>query len=233
MSDRRIVVRLTAVILGVGCALPLAGDHPRASNLAFRFGKRLALAGSGTIGDNWLSLPFSNAYRTAEAFCTRAGLVLDDAGGGIPGATVTVVDPNTGVAITGICGTASAASVLIPPGWGIRVRQPNVAGAKTQIFISGAHDPSLHISVPKKRSSGAYPGYWYSVPYNSTARTYDDLCIEIGMTTREGELVHVNAATGANEVYTCTTTQANDSLPTGDAIEIVTPDPRTFTPSVD
>jgi len=91
-----------------------------------------------------------------------------------------VVDPDTGVETTGVCGTPSAASVSIPPGWGIRVRQPNVAGAKTKIFISGAHDPTVHISVPKKRSSGTYPGYWYSLPYNSAAQTYEDLCIEIG-----------------------------------------------------
>ncbi len=233
MSDRPLIVRLPAVILGVGCALLLSSDRPSASNTAFRFAKTLVLAGTGTIGDNWISLPFSHAYPTAAAFCTKAGLVLDSPDDGIPGATVTVVDPTTGVETTGICGTPSAASVSIPPGWGIRVRQPNVAGAKAQIFISGAHDPTLHINVPPRRSSGTYPGYWYSLPYNSTAQTYEDLCIEIGMTTREGALIHVNAATGANEIFACTTPPAKDKLPTGDAIEILAPNPRTFLPAVD
>jgi hypothetical protein len=233
MNDRRMMARLPAVILGAGCALLLSSDRPRASNTALRFAKTLVLAGTGTIGDNWISLPFSNAYPTAAAFCTKTGLVIDNPGGGIPGATVTVVDPNTGVATSGICGTPSAASVSIPPGWGIRVRQPNVAGAKPQIFISGAHDPTVHISVSKKRSSGTYPGYWYSLPYNSTAQTYEDLCTEIGMTTSQGALIHVNAATGADEIFACTSIAAKDKLPTGDAIEILAPDPRTFTPAVD
>src|SRR5439155_21584981 len=115
-------------------------------------------------GDNWTSLPYVNPYRTAADFCAKTGLVMEN--GSTPGATITQVDPSTGVVTTGTCGNPSAAALNLIPGVGIRIRQPNVAGARTRIVIVGAHDPSLRISVNPQRPGDWWTvGNWYSVPY--------------------------------------------------------------------
>jgi len=202
--------------------------------MAFRIVKTLVLAGSGSIGDNWTSIPFISPYRTVADFCAKTGLVAFNASTGTPGATVTVIDPGTGTPSIGTCGTASASSVLLVPGWGIKIRQPNVTGARTKIVIVGAHDPALRISVSKKRTSGAADtvGYWFSVPPNTTAVTYGNLCHQVGITTSQGGFVRIDPSTGAVQIYGCTTLAETTKLTSGEAVEVLVGTPRSFTPGV-
>lgn len=230
MEDReRRTWLVTAAATG---AILLTAAVAMASNTAFRFQKTLVLAGSGTIGDNWVSLPFSNPYGTAAALCSKAGLVMHSDSPPITGATITVVDGVTGAASVQECGSPGAASLVIPVGAGIRIRQPNVAGAKTKIVLSGAHNPAVSITIPKKHAGGAYQGYWFSLPYNTTAVTVQDLCAQIGLNNKSA-IVCLDPATGVSTVISCTTIDAERTqFVVGEAVMILAATQKSFVPPV-
>jgi hypothetical protein len=205
------------------------------SNMAFRYVKPLALAGTGSIGDNWTSLPFFSPYQTAGDFCRKTGLVMEDTATGTPGATITLVNPSTGAITSGTCGNPSADALTFVPGWGIKIRQPNVTGAKTQIVIVGAHDPNLRIFVDPQRAGDPNPGYWYSVPYNTSAVTYQDLCNQIGIKyggPNAGGFVRIDPATGQLQIRGCGSLGATERLIPGEAIEVIVNNPKSFVPEV-
>jgi len=165
--------------------------------MAFRHVQELVLAGSGDIGSNWISLPFVNPYTTIADFCAKTGLPSS----GVLRASILMIDPNTGLPNTQLCGTPGAAATSLIPGRGIRVRVPNAAGARTKIVIAGSHDPNLPINVPRA-GSGNIGTFWYSVPYHTTAGTVRALCDQIGLTRRDSISVII-PATGQEITTTC------------------------------
>ena len=231
------VVAMTAVMIGV------AGGGAVASNMGFKLNKPLALfqpppAPTTSVGDNWTSLPFSNPYTNIGSFCSQLGLTSTGVIGA-PRAMVTWINAATGGATTAGCGTATAFVTPMPPvGSGVRIRQPSIAGAPSSTIIVGSHDPGVTITVPKA-GMGTVGDLWFSVPYHTTAATFNDLCLTAGLTSTgavgapRASITRVAASTGAAVSAQCGTTTAQaTNLVLGEAVRMREPNgPKIFVPA--
>jgi hypothetical protein len=232
--------RLTVAVLVAAAILIAAGGAAIGSNMGFKLNKPLALIPSGpasTKGDNWTSIPFNNPYGTVAGLCSQTGLVSAPATA--PRAQVVSVNATTGAAVPATCGTAAAGTTALQTdGRGVRIRQPSVPGALTSIIIVGSHNPTLGVTVPKSGSSPV-GDFWFSVPYHTTAVSFNDLCLSSGLTSSgpltapKAQIVRINAVTGASIPATCgTTTAANTLLVLGEAVRCREPfGPKTFIPA--
>src|SRR5262249_51438008 len=149
-------------------------------------------------------------------------------------ALITDIDPNTGIARNATCGTFGANNFVLVVGRGIRIKQPNVAGAQTKVLIVGAHDPNVLITVP--RYAGGVGELWFSVPLNSTAITAGDLCLSAGLTSTfpgNATIARVDAWSGIATTASCGTAGAqNMVLVRGEAVLIREPNgPKSFYPA--
>jgi len=233
--------RLTVAVLVAAAILIAAGGAAIGSNMGFKLNKPIALIPTGPLsqkGDNWTSIPFNNPYGSAAGLCSQTGLVSTGALTA-PKASITIVNAGSGTPTSATCGTPAAGTTLLPTdGRGVRIRQPNVAGALTSIIIVGSHNPTLAVSVPKA-STGTAGDFWFSVPYHTTAVSFNDLCLSSGFTSSgaltapKAQITRVNATTGSPTSATCgTTTAANTLLVLGEAVRCREPfGPKTFIPA--
>jgi len=230
--------RLKTAVLAAALVVVIAGGVATASNMAFKMNKAFAFTGAGQIGDNWTSIPYNNPYTSIGSFCTQVGLVSTGAVGQ-PRAIITVVAAATGVAASATCGSATANTTPLPAdGRGVRVRQPNVAGAISSGIIVGSHNPSLSLTVPDA-GTGTAGDFWFSVPYHTTAVTFNDLCLSSGLTSTgavgapRAQITRVNAPTGIATSANCgTATAIGINLVLGEAIRVREPNgPKMFVPA--
>jgi len=186
-----------AVVFAAGIIL-LAGSVAIGSNMGFKLNKPIVLAGAGQIGNNWTSIPYHNPYGNYGTFCTQTG--LPSAGGNT--AVLERLDGVTPAFLTQTCADAIAAGggLLLASGDGVRIRVPNVAGNPTSIIIVGSHNPTLSIVVPAS-GAGQKGNKWFAVPYHTTAVTFNDICVQAGMTAGVAE--GLNAATGVFVTKSC------------------------------
>jgi hypothetical protein len=221
MRDRtvfRVASWTVAVVMACGVAYASEIDKP------------IVFAGAGQIGDNWTSVPYFNSYETAGGFCSQTGLTST----GLVRATILRIDPVTGAATQVSCGTSAANAMALVPGQGIRIRQPDVAGAPTSIHIEGSHDASVSITIPDA-GAGNIGSTWVALPYNSTAATAEDLCTQSGLTSTgilRATVLRVDPVSGASNQVSCGTSGASAmSLPVGEAFRVREPNgPITFFP---
>jgi hypothetical protein len=233
--------RLTVAVLVAAAILIAAGGAAIGSNMGFKLNKPIVLIPTGppsAKGDNWTSFPFNNPYGTVGQFCSQTGITSTGAATA-PKASVTLVNATTGVAQSFTCGTSTANAANLPiDGRGIRIRNPSVVGAPTSIIIVGSHNPTLGVTVPKS-GAGAIGDFWFSVPYHTTAVSFNDLCLSSGFTSTgpltapKAQLTRVNSTTGVAQSATCgTTTAAATALVLGEAIRCREPNgPKTFIPA--
>jgi hypothetical protein len=233
--------RLTVAVLVAAAILIAAGGAAIGSNMGFKLNKPIAFIPTGPTsakGDNWTSFPFNNPYGTAGQFCSQTGITSTGAVTA-PKAAITIVNPVTGSASSCTCGTSTCNATNLPTdGRGIRIRQPNVVGAPTSIIIVGSHNPTLGVTVPKS-GAGAIGDFWFSVPYHTTAVSFNDLCLSSGLTSSgpltapKAQLTRVNAITGVATSATCgTTTAGATALVLGEAVRCREPNgPKTFIPA--
>src|SRR6185503_9710927 len=126
---RRIAEFRKEVSLGVFIAIVVCAISFAASNMGFKVIKPVVFdVGSSSIGDMWTSIPFFS-YGNAGVLCTTLGLTST----GILRAGITIQDPITGNYSSANCGTSSADLLLLVPGRGVMIRQPNAAGAPTNL----------------------------------------------------------------------------------------------------
>lgn len=191
-----------AVVFAAGIIL-LAGSVAIGSNMGFKLNKPLALAGTGQIGNNWTSIPYHNPYGNFANFCTQTG--LPSAAGNT--ALLERLDGVTPAFLTQTCEQAIAAGGGNPlvAGDGVRIRVPNIAGNPTSIIIVGSHNPTLSIVVPTS-GAGQKGNKWFAVPYHTTAVTFNDLCVQAGMTGGVAE--GLNATTGVFTTKACPSADA-------------------------
>lgn len=217
-------------LVAFGALLVFAASFA-ASNMGFKVIKPVFYDVTGPIGDMWTSIPFYS-YANGEVLCTKLGLTST----GITRASITILDPITGQYDTANCGSTGpggAASIILVPGLGVLIRQPNTSGAPTNLILAGAHDNTLQVTIPDA-GAGEIGSVWYSVPYHTTAVTTNDLCTQIGLTSTgitRATLQRVNLTDGAYQNATCGSTTTDWNLEIGEAIRIREPNgPITFTP---
>jgi hypothetical protein len=221
---------LTLAVVLVAATMLVAGSVAIASNTGFKINKALVVGGTGQIGNTWTSIPYFNPYGNGGAFCTQTGLIS----AGITRASLTTVNPATGVATSANCGTTQATGLLITPGLGVRIRNAGT-GAPASIIIVGSHNPSLSLTIPKA-GGGAIGDFWFAVPYHTTAVTAADLCTQSGFTStgiQRASITRLNPSTGTFTSANCGTTQATAlTLVLGEAVRVREPNgPLTFLPS--
>jgi hypothetical protein len=203
----------------------ITGDREASgSSMVFRFVKTLVFAGSGSVGDNWVSIPYISPYHTAADLCAKTGLPST----GLQGrANIVGTDPNTGASTVVTCGTSPANSMVLVPGRGYRIREPNGPNARQKIVLVGVHDPSLVIQVPQ--FDGVANGLWFSVPYHTTAITSENLCVQMG-TPAVGAVQRMDAATGTLTTAQCGTVFYFTLVP-GEAVKLLGHHALSFLPS--
>jgi hypothetical protein len=181
----------------------ITGDREASgSSMVFRFVKTLVFAGSGSVGDNWVSIPYISPYHTAADLCAKTGLPST----GLQGrANIVGTDPNTGASTVVTCGTSPANSMV----------------------LVGVHDPSLVIQVPQ--FDGVANGLWFSVPYHTTAITSENLCVQMG-TPAVGAVQRMDAATGTLTTAQCGTVFYFTLVP-GEAVKLLGHHALSFLPS--
>jgi len=220
--------RLTLAVVLVAATILVAGGAAVASNTGFKINKPLVVAGTGQIGNNWLSIPYFNPYGNGNTLCTQLGLVST----GITRAVLLKIDAASGAAVSASCG--SAATFTWNPGQGVRVRNAGT-GAPTSAIIVGSHNPALSLSLPKS-GAGAIGSLWFAVPYHTTAVSAADLCASIGMTSagiNRGTVGRLNATNGAFTSASCGTAAASTlTLVLGEAVRLREPTAAiTFVPA--
>ena len=235
--------RLMVAVALVAAVMLAAGAVSVASNMGFKMNKAITAfapppAATTSVGDNWTAVPYNNPYANAGSFCTQLGLTSTGALGQ-PRGLITFITPATGSPTTATCGTTTANGTLLPTdGRGVRIRQPNIAGAPASVIIVGSHNPSLAITVPAS-GSGSIGDYWLGVPYHTTAVNMNDLCLSAGLTSTgaigapRALITRINAPTGAAVSAQCgTATATGTPLVLGEAVRIREPfGPKTFIPA--
>jgi len=186
-------VILVAVIL-------IAGGTASASNTGFKLNKGITLnvaPPEDGKGDNWLSLPYFNPYVNIGPFCTQVGLA-STGGAAVAKATVTFIEPLTGLPSTQQCGSSSAAITPLVSPKSYLIRQPAAALGPPSLIIVGSHNPSLQISLfnalpyapqvpgPAIIQPSPKGDNWVSIPYHTTAVSYNDLCLSSGLSSTGG-----------------------------------------------
>jgi hypothetical protein len=227
MHDRtafRVGPWIVAVVMLAG------GVATGASNMGFKIVRSITFGGAGQIGDNWTSIPYRNPYGNANAFCLQTGLTST----GVLRATILRIDPVTGASTVVSCGTSGAEAMILNPGQGIRIRQPDVAGAPTSILIAGSHDANVSITIPDA-GAGNIGSAWVSIPYHTLAENANDFCLQSGLTSTgllRATIVSVNPVTGASTSVSCGTSGASALiLQAGVSIRVREPNgPLTFVP---
>ncbi len=86
------------------------------------------LAGVGLTGRTWFSVPYHTTAVTHLDLCTQAGLRKT-----LPAATVTTLDPITGISSNAACSATTGSPLVL--GRGVQLTQPNVTGATAVTFI--------------------------------------------------------------------------------------------------
>jgi hypothetical protein len=110
--------------------------------------------------------------------CSQTGLAS-----ALSKALVTTLDPASGTFDNQSCGTAGAAADALIPGRGYRIRQPAaVTPPPFSIIIVGSHNPALQLHLEDLVGNGPVGSNWISVPYHTTAATYQDFCNSSGLT---------------------------------------------------
>jgi len=218
--------RVPLAVLFVAMIILAAGGLATASNMGFKMNRALVKAGTGQIGNNWISIPYNNPYGTIGGFCQQTGLPA-------AAGTDTVVERlngATGVFTTTSCLAAGAGGFALVPGEFVRVRPPNAVATPASIIIVGSHNPTLSIVVPPT-GAGQKGNFWFSVPYHTTAVTLKDLCDQIGMVGGVGETL--NASTGTFTTKVCTSADAGTvNLVLGEGVRLRQPTGGiTFIPS--
>lgn len=223
---------LTVAVMAAVAIIAVVGSVAIASNMGFKLNKAIVFFPTSTsqIGNNWTSIPYNNPYGNVGAFCTQTGLIST----GLTRTSIVVLNENTGVPTTVSCGSTAATSLILIPGKGLQIRQPNLAGALSSIIIVGSHNPTLSITLPK--AIGAVGSYWFSVPYHTTAVSANDLCLSSGLTSTgltRAQLVRMNAVTGLPTTVSCGSTAAAAlSLVLGEFVQLREPfGPKTFIPA--
>jgi hypothetical protein len=61
---------LTMAVVLVAATMLIAGGVAVASNTGFKINKPLAIAGGGSIGNNWTSIPYFHPYTNGAGLCT-------------------------------------------------------------------------------------------------------------------------------------------------------------------
>lgn len=228
---RKTKSQMTLAIALIAATMIVAGGVAIASNTGFKINKPLALAGaSGSIGNNWTSIPYFSPYTNGASLCTQLGLVST----GLTRANLTRIDAITGAAISANCGTAGANTFTWAPGNGVRIR--NAGAGPASAIIVGSHNPSLSITIPDAGTIGNVGNYWFSVPYHTTAITAADLCTSIGLSSagvNRGSVGRLNATTGTFTSANCGTAAATTlTLVLGEAVRLREPNgPLSFVPS--
>jgi len=195
--------------------------------MGFKIFRPVVYAGSGAVGDMWTALPFFNPYTSAGVLCTKLGLTPLTA-------TVMVVNPVTGVSTTVQCGTTAANMLHFVAGQGVKIRQPNVTGAPTNLILVGSHNDLSQMIIPET-NRGPSGTLWYAVPYHATANTAADLCSQLGLTSTgmpRARITRVDPVTGFFTNGDCGLASAtNLTLVLGEAVRITEPNaPIYFTP---
>jgi len=222
------------LVLLVAAVMISAGGFATASNTGFKINKALAIAGTGEIGNNWLSIPYFNPYSNWAGFCTATGLISS----GLTRATITFQDPITGnFGAATQCGSAGAPGVLLPAGVGFRVRNAGT-GAPTSIIIVGSHNPVTTFTAQNTAGGGQRGSSWFAVPYHTTAVTANDLCLSSGLTSsglNRANIIRFDATTGTpSAAGSCGSASASAiTLQLGEAVRIreVPGTVKTFVPA--
>lgn len=239
--------RLTLAVALIAATVLIAGGVAIASNTGFKINKALypTSVANANKGNNWTSLPYFTPYPNGNVLCLAMGLRTAGVGGvtTTTAATLTRIDPVTGLAPSGICGT-TASSFTWPAGIGVRIR--NTTGttgttAPSAAILVGSHNPSISLTIPPTDPGNANKGtFWFAVPYHTTAVNGQDLCNQIGLvstgvTTLRGALLRANADTGTPQNAICGSTASGVALVLGEAIRIrqpnLPPSGLTFNPA--
>lgn len=221
---------LTMAVVLVAATMLIAGSVAVASNTGFKINKPLTVAGAGSIGNNWTSIPYFHPYTNGAALCTQLGLVST----GVTRAVLVKIDPVLGGATTANCGQAGANSFTWNPGQGVRIRNAGT-GAPASAIIVGSHNPALSLTIPDS-GVGNIGSFWFAVPYHTTAITAADLCTSVGLTSTgvaRGSIGRLNATTGAFTSANCGQAAASSlTLVLGEAVRLREPNgPISFVPS--
>lgn len=222
---------LTMAVVLVAATMLVAGSVAVASNTGFKINKPLVVAGTGSIGNNWTSIPYFSPYTNGTVLCQQLGLVST----GAIRAQLLKIDPITGLAATASCGTLAQTNAFTwNQGQGIRIRNGGT-GAPTSAIIVGSHNPSQSLTIPDA-GNGNIGSFWFAVPYHTTAVTAADVCTSIGMTSAgglRGQIGRLNASTGAFTTVNCGNAAASSlTLVLGEAIRLREPNgPMSFVPS--
>jgi hypothetical protein len=212
----------------------IAGGAAIASNAGFKMNKSI-VPQTATLGQNghyWTALPYFNPYQNGLDFCQKTGLVT----AGFSQHFLFKVG-TSGIPLQSALSCSAAAVFTLPDGEGIRITM--LPGNPVQnIIIVGSHNPTLGVTVPKS-GAGAIGDFWFSVPYHTTAVSFNDLCLSSGFTSTgpltapKAQLTRVNSTTGVAQSATCgTTTAAATALVLGEAIRCREPNgPKTFIPA--
>lgn len=105
-------------VAGAPTSVIIVGSHNPALTI------HLEDSGTGSIGDNWFSVPYHTTAVTVADLCASSG--LSSTGGAlVPKATVTRVDATTGTGTTSQCGSPGAVTANLILGEAVRIREPN------------------------------------------------------------------------------------------------------------
>lgn len=227
--------RLTLAVVLIAATVLAAGGAAVASNTGFKINKALfpTSTASANKGNNWTAMPYFNPYPNGNVLCLAMGLRTAGVGGVTitTAATLTRIDPITGAAPSGICGT-TAGTFTWPAGLGVRIRNTTAATgpvAPSSAILVGSHNPSISLNIPPTDAANANKGtFWFSVPYHTTNVNGQDLCNSIGLVstgnaTTRGALLRANADTGSPQNGVCGSTASGIALVLGEAIRVRQP----------
>src|SRR5262245_26315474 len=204
---RQIVWFVAAVLIFIA-----AGRVAISAVMAFKYNRPLqpGFVAPGPKGDNWLALPYAGLYPDAKSLCTAFGAV--------PGISVAILNPATGV-FTSVNCPANIGSFALPPGWGVRVRV--VPAAPANVVLVGAHSDA--VLLPDVPGGWVAPGprgdTWIALPWHSIYRNARDLCAGYAFAFPT-EISRMNAATGLVQSCTCPCAIASPALNMGEAVRI-------------
>jgi len=203
----------------------LAGGTAVASNMGYECNKGLwpPNAAKPGAGDNWISIPYYRPYATYADLCQQLGL---------PNISTVVlqVNPQTGTPQMCTCGTAACSTLRLdlsnlsgpqlPCGelgdyLGIRIRSNTFVAGTSSAIIIGSHNPVQQVRLRAIPSTTCGPGNptigttWVSVPYNTTAMTAQDLCVQLGLPPGpSATITRVDPVNGNQPPVTCNTAAA-------------------------
>ena len=222
---------LTILIVGAAGAL-------LASNMGFKLSYNLVNA--GTVGNNWVSLPYyytpadlnSNSLVDAEDLCDDIGGPCAAASSCSIGRWNTATDAPVTWTFQGTRGTP----FTLTAGESVFVK----VKAGTTFVVVGSHNPSLGYALA---NAGTVGNNWFSVPYHAnlpdnnanSLMDAEDLCDDIGGPCAAASSCTIgrwNTATDAPVTWTCQGTRGTPfTLTTGEGVFIKVNANTTYTPS--